>query len=70
MDYSSTASTDEKRKGREKENCMAAKKEEFLIGWEWFQMLKQKYGDWESSCLLTHVFAAGTLAAETQTAVQ
>lgn len=41
VDYSSTASSDEKSKGRERGNCVAAKKEEFVIGWEWFQMLKQ-----------------------------
>lgn len=39
--YSSTANTDEKRKGREREICIAAKKEEFVIGPEWFQMLEQ-----------------------------
>lgn len=50
---------------REKENCIAAKKEEFVIGWEWFQMLEQKHVDWESSRLLTHVFAAGAWAAVT-----
>lgn len=55
---------------REKENCIAAKKEEFVIGRERFQMLEQKHGDWESSCLLTYVFAVGALAAESQTPVQ
>lgn len=51
VDYSSTASNDEKRKGRARErerggerergSCIAAKKEEFVIGREWFQMLEQ-----------------------------
>lgn len=44
--HSSAASADEKRKGkegaREKENCPAAKREEFVIGREWFQMPKVK----------------------------
>lgn len=26
---------------RERVNCIAAKKEEFVIGWEWFQMVEQ-----------------------------
>lgn len=41
-----------------------------MIGRERFQMLEQKHGDWESSCLLTYVFAVGALAAESQTPVQ
>lgn len=32
---------EESERERERVNCMAAKKEEFVIGWEWFQMVEQ-----------------------------